>query len=133
VVGEMYGFPCRRMVLGKYKLQRVSLRTPDPPSYNSLFTANDRLHLYRNVGGFQKGPTAVTTAAYPTINRGTQGNRRITCSPDTASAPLATTIAQLCLTSRINTIALHKDTERRSREHKLSLPIMELGSYKGYE
>jgi hypothetical protein len=47
-VGERYGISCRHLVLGGgYKLQRISLRTLDPPSYNNRFTANGCL---RNVG-----------------------------------------------------------------------------------
>jgi hypothetical protein len=102
-----------QQILGSraYKLQRISLRTPDPPGYNSHFTTNGCLHLYPNVGGFRKGPTAVTTASYPQDKSWDTTNRRITRTLDTTSTLPTTTIARLCLTSRSNTIALHINTE----------------------
>jgi hypothetical protein len=67
-------------------------------------------------GGFRKGTTVVTTAAYPKTNRGIQGNRRITRCLDTTSTQPVATIARLHLLARNNTIALHTKTERRTHE-----------------
>jgi hypothetical protein len=66
--------------------------------------------------GFCKGPTAVTTAAYPKTNCGIQGNRWITHCLDTTSTPPVTTIARLLVSTRNNTIALRTQTERRTHE-----------------
>jgi hypothetical protein len=54
-VGEKYGFLCRHLVLGKYKLQTISHRTLDPSGYNSRFMTNGCLHLlYPNVGDSER-------------------------------------------------------------------------------
>jgi hypothetical protein len=55
---------------------RISLRTPDPPGYNSWFTTNGCLHLYLNVGDYIRvqrlslpRPTPRQTVGYMTIER----------------------------------------------------------------
>jgi hypothetical protein len=81
-----------------------------PLGHNSCLQ-KEALHRIRTCRS-TKGPTFVTTAAYLEINRGIWGKQRITHSLDTTSTPLGTTIAQLCLMSRVNTIALRINTER---------------------
>jgi hypothetical protein len=67
-------------------------------------------------GGFRKGPTTVTTTAYPKRNHGIQGSRRITrCLYTTSTIPV-TTIARLSQPAHKNTIALCTTTEQRTHE-----------------
>jgi hypothetical protein len=90
-----------------------------PPGHNSRFWPK-ALHCIWTWGS-TKGPTVVTTAAYPKTNRGIRGKRRTTCNLDTTSTPPITTIARLCLHAHNNTIALRINTEWRTHEFRAAL------------
>jgi hypothetical protein len=85
-----------------------------PPRYNrSVLTEN--FTPYPNVAEY-KGSNGCHYHSLPLTNHGIQGKRRITHSPGTTPTSPITTIAQLRLTSRNNTIALCINTERRTCE-----------------
>jgi hypothetical protein len=115
-VGERYGISYRYLVVGATSCKGSGFRNRTLLA----ITVGSRQMVactYIRTWGIRKGPTSITTAAYPKTNHGIQRNQKISCSPDTTSGPPTTTIERLCVTSRSNTIALRRNTEWRTREY----------------